>query len=217
MSVTVQQRRVRMPAAARREQVLAAATALISERGYWGLSVQEVADACHFSLPGLLHHFSSKDQLLVAVLEHRDRLDVESLAQRLDLDVELLDGGDLRSSGVGIAEFCDAVVARNAGQREIVRLYAVLEAESLTPNHPAHDYFAERQRTVLRGLSQLAPDGQDADGVARHVLALLDGLQIQWLRDPQVGLVAAWRAASAQVPWLLPRAAARGDRQGGSG
>ncbi len=196
-----------MPAAARREQVLAAATALIAERGYWGLSVQEVADACHFSLPGLLHHFSSKDQLLVAVLEHRDRLDVASLARQLNLDVDLLlAGGDLRSSGVGIAEFCDAVVARNAGQREIVRLYAVLEAESLTPDHPAHDYFADRQRTVLRGLTQLAPAGHDPDSVARHVLALLDGLQIQWLRDPQVGLVDAWRAASAQVPWLLPRA-----------
>jgi AcrR family transcriptional regulator len=203
-----------MPAAARREQVLAAATALISERGYWGLSVQEVADACHFSLPGLLHHFSSKDQLLIAVLEHRDRLDVESLARRLGLDIELLDGGDLGSSGIGIAEFCDAVVARNAGQREIVRLYSVLEAESLTPNHPAHDYFADRQRTVLRGLAQLAPDGQDADAVARHVLALLDGLQIQWLRDPLVGLVDAWRAASAQVPWLLPHAE-RAARQGG--
>jgi AcrR family transcriptional regulator len=197
-----------MPVAARREQVLGAATALISERGYWGLSIQEVADACHFSLPGLLHHFSSKDQLLVAVLEHRDRLDVEALGQRLNLDTDLLlSGGNLRPSGLGIAEFCDAVVARNAGQREIVRLYSVLEAESLTPDHPAHDYFADRQHKVLRVLAQLAPDGHDPDSVARHVLALLDGLQIQWLRDPQVGLLDAWRTASAQVPWLLPHAA----------
>jgi AcrR family transcriptional regulator len=195
-----------MPVAARREQILAAATALIAERGYWGLSIQEVADACNLSLPGLLHHFASKDQLLVAVLEHRDRLDVEALARRLNLDVDLLAGGDLRSSGVEIAEFCDALVARNAGQREIVRLYSVLETESLTPDHPAHDYFADRQCAVLRALAQLAPDGQDPDSVARHVLALLDGLQIQWLRDPQVGLLNAWRTASAQVPWLLPRA-----------
>lgn len=195
-----------MPVAARREQVLAAATALISERGYWGLSIQEVANACGLSLPGLLHHFASKDQLLVAVLEYRDRLDIESLARRLNRSVDLLVGGDLASSGVGIAEFCDALVARNAGQREIVRLYSVLETESLAPDHPAHDYFANRQRVVLRALAQLAPDGQAPDSVARHVLALLDGLQIQWLRDPRVELLETWRAATAQVPWLLPRA-----------
>ena len=40
---------------------------------------------------------------------------------------------------------CSALVRRNASQPEIVRLFAVLEAESLAPSHPAHAYFALRQ------------------------------------------------------------------------
>jgi hypothetical protein len=34
------------------------------------------------------------------------------------------------------------------------------------------------------------------------VLALLDGLQLQWLRDPELDLLAAWRAVSGRIPGL---------------
>ena len=68
MGVVRARRRIRMPAEERREQLFAAATSLIAERGYWALSMQDVADSCDLSLTGLLHHFPSKDALLVAVL-----------------------------------------------------------------------------------------------------------------------------------------------------
>jgi AcrR family transcriptional regulator len=190
---------VRLPVEQRREQLLGAATALISERGYWGLSLQDVADACGITLPGVLHHFGSKDGLLVAVLEHRDRLDEAALTEQLAGQF-----GDGRAPD--LAGICDAIVARNAGQREIVRLYAVLDAESLTPDHPAHAFFAERQRRTLALLSRWGPQAGDGDALARHVLALMDGLQVQWLRDPELDLLASWRAVSRQVPALRPRA-----------
>jgi AcrR family transcriptional regulator len=184
-----------MAAAQRREQLLDAATTLIAERGYWGLSLQDVADACGITLPGVLHHVGSKDGLLVAVLERRDRLDEAALAGHL-----------AESAGAGrtpdLADVCDALVARNARQREIVRLYAVLEAESLTPDHPAHDFFAERQRRTLALMSRWQPPDGDAEALARHVLAVLDGLQLQWLRDPELDLLATWRAVSRQLPGL---------------
>jgi AcrR family transcriptional regulator len=187
-----------MPAAQRREQLLDAATALIAERGYWGLSLQDVADACGITLPGVLHHFGTKDGLLVAVLEYRDRLDEAALAEHL---AERAGAGRTPDLG-GVVE---AIVARNAGQREIVRLYAVLEAESLTPDHPAHDFFAERQRRTLALLTRWGPPDGDREALARHVLALLDGLQLQWLRDPDLDLLDGWRAASRQVPALRRR------------
>jgi AcrR family transcriptional regulator len=187
-----------MPAAQRREQLLDAATALIAERGYWGLSLQDVADACGITLPGVLHHFGSKDGLLIAVLEHRDRLDEAALAEYLSEHL-----GEGRTPD--LAGVCEALVARNAQQREIVRLYAVLEAESLTPDHPAHDFFAERQRRTFALLSRWKPPDADSEALARHVLALLDGLQLQWLRDPEMDLLAAWRAVSRQIPGLRRR------------
>lgn len=185
METTDRRRRVRMSAERRREQLLVAATALISERGYRGLSLQDVADACDLTMPGVLHHFPSKDALLVAVLERRDALDAAALAQRL---------GPGRHD---LATVCAAVVDRNAGQREVVRLYAVLEAESLDPAHPASAYFAARQEEALAFFAEHAPEGGDARAVARRTLALLDGLQLQWLREPGLDLRATWAALAA--------------------
>jgi AcrR family transcriptional regulator len=201
-----------MQGADRRAQLLAAATALISERGYWGLSLNDVATACGLTLPGLLHHFGSKSALLVAVLDHRDELDIQALSQGLGLDTNLGEADDWGTLGIGLADVCDALVDRNANQREIVRLYTVLEAESLTPDHPAQGYFAERQRRVLLGLSQLVPEGENREHVARNVLALLDGLQIQWLREEHLDLREAWRAIARQVPHLSERAVTHPSR-----
>jgi AcrR family transcriptional regulator len=168
--------RSRLPAEQRRRQIIEAATALVAERGFWGLSMQDVADACGLTVPGLLHHVGSKDGLLIAVLEHRDAEDRRAIGDPLPTDVRAL---------------CAALVRRNATQPEIVRLFAVLAAESLAPEHPAHDYFAARQRGVLDSLAQLAGP------LARQIVATMDGLQLQWLREPAgTDLVAMWEAAA---------------------
>jgi AcrR family transcriptional regulator len=178
--------RSRLPAGQRREQIIAAATALVAERGFWGLSMQDVADECGLTVPGLLHHVGSKDGLLIAVLEHRDAEDARSV-------------GEPRPRGV--RDLCAALVRRNAGQPEIVRLFAVLAAESLAPDHPAHDYFAARQRTVLDSLATLAaPVCAEPEALARQIMATMDGLQLQWLRDPAgTDLVAMWQAAAGRL------------------
>ncbi|WP_432991389.1 TetR/AcrR family transcriptional regulator [Dactylosporangium sp. CA-233914] len=178
--------RSRLPASQRREQIIAAATALVAERGFWGLSMQDVADECGLTVPGLLHHVGSKDGLLVAVLAHRDAEDSRALGEPRPADLRTL---------------CAALVRRNATQPEIVRLFAVLAAESLAPDHPAHDYFAARQRTVLDSLATLAkPVCDRPEALARQIMAAMDGLQLQWLRDPAgTDLVAMWREAEATL------------------
>jgi AcrR family transcriptional regulator len=191
--------RIRLPAAQRRRQILDATTRLIGERGFWALSMQDVADACGLTVPGLLHHVGSKDGLLLAVLDLRDEEDFRSLAEQLGLDM-----GDWRGpwpSQISLPQACEALVRRNATQPEIVRLFSVLEAESLAPDHPAHAYFAERQQRALLGFAALAEDRTpDPLSLARQVMAMMDGLQIQWLRDPEkTDLVAEWRAAAAKL------------------
>src|SRR6478735_11629066 len=139
--------RARLPAAQRRRQIMEVTTRLIADRGFWGLSMQDVADGCGLTVPGLLHHVGSKDGLLVAVLEHRDAEDGRSLTAEL---------GVYHPSEANLQQMCSALVRRNAGQPEIVRLFAVLEAESLAPSHPAHDYFAARQEHILATFTALA-------------------------------------------------------------
>jgi AcrR family transcriptional regulator len=191
--------RARLPAAERRRQILEMTTRLIAERGFWGLSMQDVADGCGLTVPGMLHHVGSKDSLLVAVLEYRDEEDAKSLAGRLGLPVhQLWAEGPAR---VTLPKVCAALVERNAEQPEIVRLFAVLEAESLAPGHPAHAYFKARQRRILREFAALAEGAvDDPHELAAHVVAMMDGLQIQWLREPRtVDLVAAWQSAARRL------------------
>ncbi|GAA3192841.1 TetR/AcrR family transcriptional regulator [Dactylosporangium siamense] len=181
--------RTRLPAAERRRQIIAAATRLVAERGFWGLSMQDVAADCGLTVPGLLHHVGSKDGLLIAILEHRDAEDARAL-------------GTLLSGDRTLSALCTALVRRNAGQPEIVRLFAVLEAESLAPDHPAHDYFVARQQRILEDLTALAKDVTDApETLARRIIALMDGLQLQWLRSPGLDLPELWAATAGE---LLP-------------
>ncbi|MEU8819554.1 TetR/AcrR family transcriptional regulator [Actinoplanes sp. NPDC048796] len=179
MSQPFRRDRARLPAAERRKQIVEVTSRLIAEYGFWGLSMQDVADGCGLTVPGLLHHVGSKEGLLIAVLEERDRSDMTEMT-----------GQDLKT-------LCASLVRRNARQPEIVRLFAVLDAESLAPDHPAHDYFRTRERRAIASFTELA--GGD-EALARQVVAMMDGLQIQWLRDPaEADLVKAWDDAAERL------------------
>jgi hypothetical protein len=66
----------------------------------------------------------------------------------------------------------------------------VLSAESVDPMHPAHDWFRERYDRTRAGFAEaLAADqergviapGHDPHVLARTLIALLDGLELQFL------------------------------------
>lgn len=65
----------RLPAAERREILLAAAARLFAERGYDGTGTEEIARAAGVSKPVLYRHFDSKKALYLALLRrHSDDL-----------------------------------------------------------------------------------------------------------------------------------------------
>ena len=146
----------------------------------------------------------SKAGLLTAVLEHRDDDDALSLRAHLGASAEEMppDWATGYPAGAGLRRLCDATMRRNAIQPEIVRLFTVLAAESLEPAHPAHAYFARRQQVATAACAALAGHltGQP-EVLARQIVAMIDGLQIQWLRNPQtIDLIQEWRAA-AEAPF----------------
>ncbi|NJP46011.1 TetR/AcrR family transcriptional regulator [Actinacidiphila epipremni] len=196
---TYRRDRPRLPGPERRRQIMEVTSGLIAERGFWGMSMQDVADRCGLTVPGVLRHVGSKSGLLTSVLAYRDLEDARSLRAALGVGEDQVpdEWSQVRPAGVDLRSLCLATVRRNAEQPEIVRLFAVLEAESLTPSHPAHDYFVRRQRQAVAAFAALAADVSDEpDALARHVVAMMDGLQLQWLRDPSIDLVAAWQAAA---------------------
>ena len=63
----------------KRARILNEAVVLFGEHGYAGTSLADIANAADISKAGLLHHFSSKDELFCKVLERRDREDALSI------------------------------------------------------------------------------------------------------------------------------------------
>ena len=57
----------------KKARILSEALTLFSTQGYVATSLADIARASDISKAGLLHHYSSKDQLLAAVLDARER------------------------------------------------------------------------------------------------------------------------------------------------
>ncbi|NEA17116.1 TetR/AcrR family transcriptional regulator [Streptomyces halstedii] len=162
---------------AKRGEILDQAMALFGEAGYRGASLRVIATRCGISHPGLLHHFPTKESLLLAVLEHRDEVDGEWLGLGGATGVQRLGG-------------FAALAELNATRRGIVELFCVVSAEATSADHPAHAYFVRRYaRSVSdaeRAYAQAREEGTLRDGVdpalaGAQLIALMDGLQVQWL------------------------------------
>ncbi|GHG08695.1 MULTISPECIES: TetR/AcrR family transcriptional regulator [Amycolatopsis] len=174
----------------RREDIITAAAAAYGELGYHGSSLREIAKRVGISHAGLLYYFPTKEALLAAVLERRDAEDSE----REQLTVP---------PGLEVLRHFVALAEHNVRHPGIVDLYSRLAAEAVAPDHPAHEYFLRHYRAARDGVHEsfqaLAARGELRGGVepamaALTFIALMDGLQVQWLTVPgDVDLVGSLR------------------------
>lgn len=165
----------------KRLAILRAATDVFGAKGFYNGSLQDVAEQVGMTHAGILHHFGSKNHLLLEVLKYRDDADVEDKA------------GKHIPDGEALFRHLIETAFRNENRPGIVQAYAVLSAESVTEEHPARGFFEERYR-VLRGEIGQAfrtmcsekgvPLSENVDHAASSILAVMDGLQVQWLLDP---------------------------------
>lgn len=164
---------------AKRTAILEAALEVFSESGYRSGSLRDIATRVGTSDAGLLHHFPSKTALLQAVLDYRQQRD------RTFTDIGAQDG---RVALRGVV----ALAAHNADTPGVVELYATLTAEATTPDHPAHAHFVQRYESVRAAgigiFERLHQEGRLRPGLtpARAgvlTIAVMDGLQLQWLLD----------------------------------
>jgi AcrR family transcriptional regulator len=168
-------------ATATRARILAAARELFIAQGYRATSLRDIAAAASVSHPGLLGHFTSKDDLLAEVV-----------AQFEDENHEVL--SDLLAASEPGALIFSELAARNAQTPGYLELFAALTGEASAPGHPAHERMRDRyarthalsvdalQDAVYHGV--IAPD-RDLDGETTRHMAAWDGLQLlsQYLPD----------------------------------
>ncbi|RWZ46123.1 TetR/AcrR family transcriptional regulator [Labedella phragmitis] len=185
--------------AERRRAIVDAAFDVFASRGYRGGSFREVAERVGMSQTSLLHYFPSKEDLLVAVLARRDDVEPEPDPD----EVRCRAGEGARGRAARFALSIEAQAEANVGIPGVIELYAVLSGEAVTADHPGREYFVERfenlrrdyveELTALRELGVLR-DGVDPVRAAASIVALWDGIQLQWLFDRDaVDMAAALR------------------------
>lgn len=165
--------------AEKRQRILEAAMSIFATKGFNNGSLLEIGEQAGVTNAGIIHHFGSKDQLLVAMLEYRDHSDVAELE------------GKHIPDGEALFEHLIHTVRLNVERRGVVQLYAVLCADSVTEGHPAQEYFRQRfvglREMVTGALRDIVPGVPEErlNLAASSIIATMDGLQVQWLLDPE--------------------------------
>jgi AcrR family transcriptional regulator len=169
----------------RKQRILAVAQRLFTRNGWRNTTLAQIAGEAGVTPAGLLHHFSSKEQLLHAVLDARD-LDDDSHADR---------AGDLMAQ-------ISAVADRFHRAPELLGTFTVLLVENILPDAPLHDRMLARHREALGIVAELIRRGQ-ADGRYRadldptikavEILAFVHGMETTWLLDPSIPLTEVFK------------------------
>ena len=195
---TVRSRGAYAKGVARRQEILDVAIQVFARRGADRTSLRAIAQEVGVTHAALTHHFGSLEQLLVDVYQES--------ARRLEREVR----GD---DDVSPVETMRLSAEQNRKVPGMVQLYTTLVAAALEEGHPAATAFASERFAAVRAaladqVRRQQADGRirsdlDADQVAALVIAASDGLQTQWLLDPdvdQVGALALLERLLGDVP-----------------
>lgn len=164
--------------------LLEAAKQLVTERGYAGTSVRELAAAAGTNLGAVNYHFGSRENLLnEAMLEVFKEWAGRSAEVDVDPEAEPLKQLAERSRPMveGIAAAQPAFV---------MALEALLQSRRSPELHSRIvEHYAELRRMAMQGMAE-TERGRELpprflEVVASYMIAVADGLQLQALLDPQ--------------------------------
>ncbi|WP_055557146.1 TetR/AcrR family transcriptional regulator [Streptomyces sp. NBRC 110028] len=171
----------------RRRQIVEAAAKIFAQYGYAAGSLRHIAAEVGVTNAALIKHFGDKEGLLTAVLDYWDR------------EAVVL-------SGTGLEYFRSicTLMEYHTTHRGFIELFLTLATEASNPEHPAREFFVARYNKVVAEFATHLREAQEAGQVAlpeerveqeaRALVALLDGIEIQWLLNPELDLVGFVRA-----------------------
>lgn len=171
----------------RKQRILTATQRLLRRNGWRGITLGQIAREAGVSSAGVLHHFTSKNQLLHAALDARDAYDEAKLVT--------LSGEDIVAQVTRSAD-------RFREAPDLVGMFAVLLMENLDPEAPLHDRFLGRYRSAVETVAEGIRQGQcagryradvDPDVKAVEIVAFLNGMETAWLLDPSIPLAEVFR------------------------
>jgi AcrR family transcriptional regulator len=164
--------------------LLDAAKQLVGERGYAGASVRELAAAAGANIAAVNYHFGSREKLLnQAVLECF--LEWSDRVTEVDVDP---DAEPLAQLAARARQMIDGLPA--AQPAFVVFLEALLQARRSPELHrQLSEHYCEQRRRAMQSIAA-SKSGRELPSrfqevLASYVLAVVDGLQVQALLDPE--------------------------------
>jgi AcrR family transcriptional regulator len=166
-------------------RVLAAATALIAQRGSRALTLAEVGEAAGYSRGIVSHHFGSRENLLRAVMRDARTFTLPELGDSaLDWMAQT------------VRAYLMNVTSRRPSSGAFLQMWgeAIAADPVLMPLYAEHDagfrqLLAERVREGIRDGSVRAD--ADAEAVAVSLVGLLRGIALQLISTPRPARVKA--------------------------
>jgi AcrR family transcriptional regulator len=159
----------------RREAILEAAIAVFARDGERGGALAEIGARAGTTRAGVLHHFGSKEALLLAAIQERDR--------RAGEDFFALG----HEGGVAMLRGLMRYAVQTEREPGLAALHTTLLVENLHRRSAAHQYFQGRATEIRRVLAAGLEAGKrrgelradiDCEAVAGEVLAFQEGASI---------------------------------------
>ena len=153
-----------------------------ASNGYRGASLDGIAGAVGLTRQGVLHYFPSKVALLMAVLDLGQQDDI-ALITRLR-----------EQHDWSLPETLRAIIEHNLSRPGLAQLRTALAGEAINPNHPGHAWFVDVYRYARSGITEWVTREQaerritssmSPERLAMAIIAVIDGLQLQSLLEPE--------------------------------
>jgi len=178
---------------AKRAEILEKALEVFAVEGYRGTSLRKVAAQCGLSMPGIMHYFDSREDLLTQVLKKRDEDARARHHDPLTLPSAL------------------EIIGESQHTPGLVELFVSLAAAASDTGHPAHAFFEERYRVFRETLAQRLEEAQrqgriraglPPERLAPLALAVADGIQLQWMVDRSIDMSQAFADLFQLLEWV---------------
>jgi AcrR family transcriptional regulator len=181
----------------RRQQILDAAAGCFTRKGFHHSTMQDICDQAELSPGAVYRYFRSKEEIIEAMSDYRQRQNGERLQQAMSKQTtlaifdELLNQFFLNREADELQDSCAMMIELVA---EAPRNERIRESQSRINS------------SVLQAMTEIIQNSQatgeieqtlDAQGVARVMTALYQGFVIQRMLDPDLDVVAYTRAARA--------------------
>ena len=167
-----------------REHLIEAAAVVFARDGYYGASLDDVAATAGFTKGAVYSNFKSKEDLFLALIDHRIETQMAAFATELDAPAA--------SAGEQLPRIQD-LIERTFDQNEGALHYEFMAYAARNPETRAK--LAARARRARDATIRLIADEHERMGtvpaypipvLAQMMLALFDGFAGLWFLDPEL-------------------------------